>query len=198
MVNILVGIDDSEYGVLAFQRALRLARPGEDSIFLLTVLGQKYAGGKGDKRSIWKSSSNQEIRTVEMREQIEIGSPPMSSVVHSKGLPGWHALENKRHFMKFASEKGTRCVNLTEYGNPRDVIPKVVDANAIDLVIMGSRGQGFARRALLGSTCDYCLKVLRVPILVVKKLEHMREYGLPYVPYAHRALPVAGPHITYG
>eukprot|EP01113_Clastostelium_recurvatum_P045013 TRINITY_DN766_c0_g1_i1.p1 TRINITY_DN766_c0_g1~~TRINITY_DN766_c0_g1_i1.p1 ORF type:complete len:203 (+),score=36.43 TRINITY_DN766_c0_g1_i1:49-609(+) len=173
MVNILVGVDDSEYGVLAFQRALRFARPGIDTIFLLTVLDAKH---HPEKRGLRRAFSSTDAVTT-----------------HHKSLPGFHALENKRHFMKFCSEKDINAVSLTEYGAPKDIITAAVASHSIDLVIVGSRGRGSAKKALLGSTCDYCLKTLNIPVLVVKKLDHMYEFGLPHAPYAHSSLPVAGP-----
>eukprot|EP01112_Ceratiomyxa_fruticulosa_P014993 TRINITY_DN4358_c0_g1_i3.p1 TRINITY_DN4358_c0_g1~~TRINITY_DN4358_c0_g1_i3.p1 ORF type:complete len:315 (-),score=57.50 TRINITY_DN4358_c0_g1_i3:207-1151(-) len=187
MVNILVGVDDSEFAVLACKRALRIAKPGEDTIYFLTVLGTK---SKVLPRGMQKSLSSYEIGSR--------AGPSSGGIAHPKGSAEWHALENKRHFMRFCSEKGVKAVSCTEYGNPKDIIPRAVDEHHIDFVILGSRGHGSAKRAFLGSTCDYCLKVLRVPVLVVKQFEYMKEYGLPYAPYSHPSLPVAAPPYATG
>jgi nucleotide-binding universal stress UspA family protein len=53
-------------------------------------------------------------------------------------------------------------------GDARSVICKMVDKLGADLLVMGSHGYGFFKRALLGSVSDYCLRNASCPVLVVK------------------------------
>nr|GMD44331.1 Adenine nucleotide alpha hydrolases-like superfamily protein [Ipomoea batatas] len=39
---------------------------------------------------------------------------------------------------------------------------------AVDLVVVGSRGLGQIKRAVLGSVSDYCAHHARCPVLIVK------------------------------
>eukprot|EP01110_Echinostelium_bisporum_P011189 TRINITY_DN490_c0_g1_i1.p1 TRINITY_DN490_c0_g1~~TRINITY_DN490_c0_g1_i1.p1 ORF type:complete len:141 (+),score=4.64 TRINITY_DN490_c0_g1_i1:78-500(+) len=71
MVNILVGVDDSGYGIFAFQRALRIASPG-DTMFLITVI-DKGLRKKGriaaeNKKTFKKICAERDVRCVNLEE----------------------------------------------------------------------------------------------------------------------------------
>ncbi|KAF8683881.1 hypothetical protein HU200_044823 [Digitaria exilis] len=53
-------------------------------------------------------------------------------------------------------------------GDARTVICHMADKLGADLLVMGSHGYGFFKRALLGSVSDYCLRNASCPVLVVK------------------------------
>ncbi|XP_010917884.1 uncharacterized protein [Elaeis guineensis] len=53
-------------------------------------------------------------------------------------------------------------------GDPKDVICQATEEMSIDLLIMGSRGLGKVKRAILGSVSDYCAHHAKCPILIVK------------------------------
>lgn len=55
----------------------------------------------------------------------------------------------------------------TEFGAPFQVIDRYVDANGIDAVAMGTKGQTGVRRVVLGSVTENVLRSVSVPILVV-------------------------------
>jgi len=75
MVHFLVAVDDSRYGILAFQRALRTASPG-DTMFLLTVV-DKIASKQGkiaeeNKKMFRKICAEKKVRCVNL---VEVGNP---------------------------------------------------------------------------------------------------------------------------
>jgi len=123
-MNFLVGVDDSGYGILAFQRALRVAGTG-DTLFLLTVT--------------------------------------------EKPKQGRLAEENKKTFRKICLEKKINCVCLKESGNAREVFMRKVDELHIEILVLGVRSQSTLRKAVLGSTTDYCLRFGSCAVLVAKK-----------------------------
>ncbi|CAL4914041.1 unnamed protein product [Urochloa decumbens] len=53
-------------------------------------------------------------------------------------------------------------------GDARTVICHMADKLGADLLVMGSHGYGFFKRALLGSVSDYCLRNASCPVLIVK------------------------------
>ncbi|KAL6902269.1 hypothetical protein ACP4OV_005145 [Aristida adscensionis] len=53
-------------------------------------------------------------------------------------------------------------------GDARSVICQMTDSLGADLLVMGSHGYGFFKRALLGSVSDYCLRNASFPVLIVK------------------------------
>ncbi|XP_044979070.1 universal stress protein PHOS32 isoform X1 [Hordeum vulgare subsp. vulgare] len=53
-------------------------------------------------------------------------------------------------------------------GDARSVICDMVDKLGADVLVMGSHGYGFFKRALLGSVSDYCVSNANCPVLIVK------------------------------
>lgn len=56
---------------------------------------------------------------------------------------------------------------LKDTGQPGDVICKVAQQRSVDLIIVGSRGQGQVRRTFLGSISDYVVHHANIPVGVV-------------------------------
>jgi len=123
-MNFLVGVDDSGYGILSFQRALRIAGPG-DTLYLLTI--------------------------------------------NEKAKEGRIAEENKRTFKQVCLEKKIKCVSLTESGSAREIFLRKIDELHIDILVLGVRSRSTLRKAVLGSTTDYCLRFAPCSVLVAKK-----------------------------
>nr|GEV35898.1 hypothetical protein [Tanacetum cinerariifolium] len=53
-------------------------------------------------------------------------------------------------------------------GNPKEMIVEAVDQINADLLVVGSRGLGQIKRALLGSVSDYCVHHAKCPVLIVR------------------------------
>lgn len=56
-----------------------------------------------------------------------------------------------------------------EFGDPRDVICDTVQNLGIDVLVMGSHGYGWFKRAFLGSVSNHCAQNVKCPVLIVKK-----------------------------
>ncbi|ONK67578.1 uncharacterized protein A4U43_C05F1490 [Asparagus officinalis] len=54
-------------------------------------------------------------------------------------------------------------------GDARDVICDTVDKVGADVLVMGSHGYGFIKRAFIGSVSDYCARNAKCPVLIVKR-----------------------------
>ncbi|XP_010921510.1 universal stress protein A-like protein [Elaeis guineensis] len=54
-------------------------------------------------------------------------------------------------------------------GDARDVICEMAQKLGADLLVMGSHGYGFIKRAFLGSVSDYCARNAKCPVLIVKR-----------------------------
>ncbi|KAB2920043.1 MAG: universal stress protein [Dechloromonas sp.] len=57
-------------------------------------------------------------------------------------------------------------------GSPLPAIADHADACAADLLVLGSRGEGFLRQMMIGSTASRLLRKTRHPVLVVKQQPH--------------------------
>jgi nucleotide-binding universal stress UspA family protein len=54
------------------------------------------------------------------------------------------------------------------YGEAGHAICQLVDEQNVDLVVVGSRGRGGLKRALLGSVSDYVVRNAPCPVLVIR------------------------------
>lgn len=53
-------------------------------------------------------------------------------------------------------------------GEAKDVICECVKELGADILVMGSHGYGFFKRAVLGSVSNYCAKYAECPVVVIK------------------------------
>ncbi|KAL6521234.1 hypothetical protein OROGR_017803 [Orobanche gracilis] len=68
-----------------------------------------------------------------------------------------------------------KAETLVLQGDPKDKICEAAEDLHVDLVVVGSRGFGMVKRALLESVSNYCAHHAYCPVLVVKppaKLPH--------------------------
>ncbi|XP_077218902.1 universal stress protein A-like protein [Tasmannia lanceolata] len=59
-----------------------------------------------------------------------------------------------------------------EQGDPRDVICEKTEKLGADVLVMGSHGYGFIKRALMGSVSNHCAQHVKCPVLIVKRPQH--------------------------
>ncbi|NNF58391.1 MAG: universal stress protein, partial [Rhodothermaceae bacterium] len=62
---------------------------------------------------------------------------------------------------------GTKLKRVLSYGHPSEVILDYVNAQGVDLVVMGTHGRRGLRHFLLGSVAEEVLRRAQVPVLVV-------------------------------
>lgn len=67
-----------------------------------------------------------------------------------------------------AAERGVAATLVERTGAPADEVSKVADVVDADLIVVGSRGLGPLRRAVLGSTSRELLRKASRPVLVVR------------------------------
>ena len=61
-----------------------------------------------------------------------------------------------------------RTNSVVELGSPAEVIVETADDEGYDLVVMGSRGLGLFKGALIGSVSQKVVEESKVPVMVVK------------------------------
>ncbi|XP_028757907.1 universal stress protein A-like protein isoform X2 [Neltuma alba] len=79
--------------------------------------------------------------------------------------------QNKFALALLQRAKSVDAEICTEEGDPRTAICDAVEKHNIDLLVLGERGLGTIKRALIGSVGSYCLQNAKCPVLVVKKPE---------------------------
>jgi len=70
---------------------------------------------------------------------------------------------------------GIPVSSRTAAGSPGPELLKRVEAAGHDLIVMGSRGRGAVRSAVLGSVSHYVLNHARVPVLIVRAGDETEE-----------------------
>jgi nucleotide-binding universal stress UspA family protein len=60
--------------------------------------------------------------------------------------------------------------------HPADSIVQVAEETGADLVVMGSRGLGGIKRALMGSVSDSVVRHAHCPVMVVRKEKQQVEF----------------------
>ncbi|XP_031475740.1 uncharacterized protein LOC116247647 [Nymphaea colorata] len=79
-----------------------------------------------------------------------------------------HSAALLRRTSTMCSEKHVRAETLKKEGEPKEAICQVVEQIHADLVVIGSRGLGTIKRAVLGSVSDYVAHHAKCPVLIVK------------------------------
>uniref|UniRef100_M4F154 UspA domain-containing protein n=1 Tax=Brassica campestris TaxID=3711 RepID=M4F154_BRACM len=70
--------------------------------------------------------------------------------------------------LQMCRAKQIRSETLVFEGEAKEMICQAVEQMPVDLLVVGSRGLGKIRRALIGSVSDYCAHHANCPILIVK------------------------------
>ncbi|XP_054789103.1 universal stress protein A-like protein [Prosopis cineraria] len=70
--------------------------------------------------------------------------------------------------LQMCKDKQVRAESVIMNGDPREMICQAAEKMQVDMLVMGSRGLGTFKRAILGSVSDYCAHHAKTPILIVK------------------------------
>lgn len=140
-MKILLPVDGSEASLDAVREALSLVRAGlRASVVVANV---------------------QEPATL--YEMLLAHDPDVIEEVAAKA--GLHLLEPA---LALVREAGVEHEVEVARGDPAHTLVDIVERFACDLVVMGARGMGTLRRALLGSVSHEVLHAAPVPVLIVK------------------------------
>ena len=139
--RILVATDGSEEATLAAKTAAELAHRTYSELHLMSV-----AGAYSPCYYVHKPGSVENLR---QRAQ-DVLDQQVKKVEQSGGeVARKHVRVSQRH--------------------PADAIVRVAEETGANLVVMGSRGLGGLRRALMGSVSDTVVRHAHCPVLVVRK-----------------------------
>lgn len=82
--------------------------------------------------------------------------------------PDAHDFEVLRDAAALAQEHGVTATTVLLRGETVEEVVRYADDRAVDLVVVGTRGLGAVRRALLGSVSQGLLRESRRPVLIVR------------------------------
>ena len=143
-MKILLPIDGSDASLDAVRQALHMVRDGLRASLVLANV--------------------QEPATL--YELLLAHDPKVIEQVSAKA--GLHILAPARALVK---EAGVEHEVEVAAGDPAHTLIDIVERFGCDMVIMGARGMGTLRSALLGSVSHEVLHAASVPVLIVKQSE---------------------------
>lgn len=149
-MKILLPVDGSAVSLEAVRFAIRLARTGLETSVVLA--------------NVQESASLYELVVAHDPQVIEEVS----------AAAGAHALEAAEALLKETSIP-YQCEVAS--GDPAHTIIDILERFECDLVVMGARGMGTLRSALLGSVSHEVLHAAGVPVMIVKSSEAAEEEG---------------------
>ena len=175
--RILCPLDFSEFSARAFVYALSLARRYNSKLLIEHVLHLPF--------SAYPSYIN--------AEAIDKVSQGLSAM----------AREQLKDFLSKQARPGIQIESFVDEGDVTDTILGFAQAQAVDLIVMGTHGRHGVDHILLGSVAEKVLRKARCPVLVVRKPAHefvapgdtvepvhLRRilFGVDFSTYAERAL----------
>lgn len=140
-MKILLPLDGSEPALEAVRHALHLVREGLNAQFVLA--------------NVQEPTYLYELMLAPDAEVLERVS----------GSAGAHSLEAGEALLK---EAGIEYEREVASGDPAHTLVDIVERYGCDAVIMGARGMGRMRRAMLGSVSHEMLHAAPVPVTIVK------------------------------
>lgn len=143
MKKILVPCDFSEQAVNAFRFAVDVAGQAKGEVHLVHVIELPVMHDS----VLMPVMSFEEALLKELREKAE--------------------KEFKKLIDKYAA--GVKVTNLVIFGAPSRMITDYVTDNAIDLVVMGTKGASGVKEVVIGSNAEKVVRRSPVPVLAIKK-----------------------------
>lgn len=140
-MKILVPVDGSEPALDAVRYALHLQRAGLQANFLLATVQDP-------------------VYLYEM-----VLAPDAEVLQRVSGAVGSHALESAEALFKEAGVPFEREIGS---GDPAQTLIEIAGRYGCEAIIMGARGMGALRSALLGSVSQAVLLGSKVPVTIVK------------------------------
>jgi nucleotide-binding universal stress UspA family protein len=138
MKRIVVGFDGSEHARKALERALELA--GDETSFAVVAAA--------------------DVSRL-MRDPAGGASPVDPADAESRS----EALAEARRVLE---ERGIEATFVEGLGHPADVIIQEAEESGADLIVVGTRGLGTAKRILLGSVSSHLVHHAPCDVLVVR------------------------------
>lgn len=142
-MKILLPTDGSEASLEAVHHALRLVHAGLRGDFVLA--------------NVQEPASLYEVVVAHDAEVIE----------HVSAAAAAHSLEAAQALLRAA---GVAFETEVGSGDPGHTLVEIAERFGCEMVIMGARGAGALRSALLGSVSNSVLHAANLPVLIVKQI----------------------------
>ena len=140
-MKILVPVDGSEQALDAVRLALRLQAQGLNAAFVLATVQEP---------------------TFLYEMLLAPGADALDNVLGAVGSRALEGAETLFHIVGVAFERELGS------GDPATTLIEIAERQRCDMIIMGARGLGILRSALLGSVSQGVLSGSKIPVTIVK------------------------------
>jgi nucleotide-binding universal stress UspA family protein len=151
-VNVLIGTDGSDDAVEAARRALSVLGAATTVTLVCVVEPPAIAAAGMESGMAGGIATPDEIDSAWAAIKAEAAA----------------ALDRTEAAVTTVAPKGAVVEQVLEEGAPGPALCRLAEARAIDVVVVGSRGRGAIRRALLGSVSTHVANNAPCPVLVVR------------------------------
>ena len=157
--TIVVGIDFSETGDLAFDNALELANARENADIHVLFVEDELTTPRIPAAMSGESSESDEILSRVQKR----------------------ATERLDVFVKRAQPRMKHIVAHVRRGGPAEHIVQLASHLEADMIVVGTHGRKGLQRLLLGSVAERVLRLARCPVFVVRPKDHEGAGKVPEI-----------------
>ncbi|KAI8069415.1 hypothetical protein BC940DRAFT_297667 [Gongronella butleri] len=155
--RIVIAYDGTDDARKLFDWSIKnIVNPATDHVVLVSAQPRTGKTGGGERRSSLHMLSTTPTRVNEAIEQVN--KEPCGDTIRAV----LSSMAEQLRTARISSEQHIL------WGDPKDTLPKYTQKNAVDLLIVGSRGLGSIKSVLVGSVSDKCVHECPCPVLVVR------------------------------
>ncbi|KAI7747357.1 hypothetical protein M8C21_007990 [Ambrosia artemisiifolia] len=157
MMKIWIAVDESEGSFYALEWALRHLFLRHDATDKVSALNVTVVHVQPPFQPTYTALSTGPVlfSTSEARESVMKAEEESAAKVIARAS-------------ELCDQHKIKAEFLVLKGKPKEILVESVEQMDIDLLVVGSRGLGQIKRAVLGSISDYCAHHANCPVLIVR------------------------------
>ncbi|KAI3646921.1 hypothetical protein MP228_007142 [Amoeboaphelidium protococcarum] len=151
--TLLIAVDHSDHSKYVFKWAIdNLVRSGD---YIMVVTCQEQHGkSSGGSKSVYT--------------EVDFSSKPVDADEEAERSRHVALLDAVRAELRAKTDQPSKAL-VIRCESPKTALVQLCTDKRVDLMIMGSRGLGAVKKALIGSVSDYCVQNAPCPVLIVRK-----------------------------
>jgi len=150
--RVMIAVDGSEYADYAIRWTYENVFKPKDELMLVHVAVPPMVPDFG-------------FSTAYVTESLWIDVLHQANETTRKTVERYHKIAKELT----KNEKECKVRIISERGEPKDILAQIAKEQNVDLVVVGSRGFSTVKYIFLGSTSQYLVNHLEMPVIVVHK-----------------------------
>jgi nucleotide-binding universal stress UspA family protein len=174
--SLLLPLDGSPFSRQAFRAVARLFDPETSTVTLLHVAAPPEGVGERPIRPLISEAWPATLQGSEFRDHPIYATQVWESTKAS-------IIEAMDDDVRSLADAGFNVRLEVRFGEPAQEIADLVEEGEIDAVVMVTHGRSGVSRAVMGSVAERVLRMVRVPVVMVRGREEATRPG-PLTPFA--------------